>query len=113
MPGRTKPLVLITGASGRIGVKLIDELSPHYRLVGLDLKAAKVGRTPILACDLTSDDSVTEVMSALRKRFGARLAAVIHLAAYFDFTGEDKPQYQSVNVEGTRRLVEALKPFQV
>ena len=31
---------------------------------------------------------------------GSRIASVVHLAAYFDFTGEDNPLYQSVNVDG-------------
>ena len=46
-------------------------------------------------------------------RFGSRIASVIHLVAYFDFSGESKPLYQSVNVEGTRRLLSALQDFEV
>jgi nucleoside-diphosphate-sugar epimerase/uncharacterized membrane protein len=38
---------------------------------------------------------------------------VIHLAAYFDFSGEDSPAYRAVNVDGTRNLLEALKTFEV
>ena len=37
----------------------------------------------------------------------------MHLAAYFDFTGEENPLYQSVNVDGTRRLLRALQGFEV
>ena len=36
---------------------------------------------------------------------------MIHLAAYFDFTGEDNPLYDKVNIEGTRRLLKVLQSF--
>ena len=48
-----------------------------------------------------------------RDAFGSRIASVIHLVAYFDFTGEENPLYQSVTVDGTRRLLRALRPFEV
>jgi nucleoside-diphosphate-sugar epimerase/uncharacterized membrane protein len=38
---------------------------------------------------------------------------VIHLAAYFDFTGEESALYQSVNVNGTKNLLLALQGFDV
>ncbi len=50
-------------------------------------------------------------MSGLRtvaETFGGRVASVIHLAAYFDFSGEASSKYQEVTVEGTRRLLRAL-----
>ena len=39
--------------------------------------------------------------------------SVVHLAAYFDFSGEDNPLYQKVNVDGTRALLRALQGFEV
>jgi nucleoside-diphosphate-sugar epimerase len=41
------------------------------------------------------------------------VASVIHLAAYFDFTGEDNPLYERVNVQGTRALLRALQDLEV
>jgi nucleoside-diphosphate-sugar epimerase len=40
------------------------------------------------------------------------LASVIHLAAYYDFSGEPSPLYQTLTVEGTRRLLKELQKFQ-
>lgn len=37
-----------------------------------------------------------------------RVASVIHLAAYFDMTGEPSPLYRSVTIEGTAHLPAAL-----
>ena len=35
-----------------------------------------------------------------------RIASVIHLAAYYDTTGEENPKYNAVTVQGTRRLLD-------
>lgn len=107
-----KPLVLVTGAAGNIGRSLGEALGDRFRVVGLDLVDADEG-FPILEVDLTDDASVSKAMARLRRDHGSRIASVIHLAAYFDFSGEDKPAYRTVNVEGTRRLLKALQDFEV
>lgn len=118
-----RPIVLITGASGNLGRSVAKALSAHYQIVGLDKEAheAKPGSGddkeyvdfPVLAVDLSADDSVLAALQAFRSAHGARIASVVHLAAYFDFTGEDNPLYQTVNVDGTRRLLRALQGFEV
>jgi len=35
------------------------------------------------------------------------------LAAYYDISGEPNPLYHKITVEGTRRLIDALQPFEV
>src|SRR5690606_40821571 len=44
---------------------------------------------------------------------GRHIAAVIHLIAYFDSSGEENPLYETVNVAGTRRLMLGLREFDV
>ena len=107
-----RPIVLITGATGNLGRSLANALAHDYRIVGLDLKAKGVD-FPVFEADFTSDASMELAFHKFRDAFGSNIASVIHLVAYFDFTGEDKPLYQSVNVEGTRRLLRALQSFQV
>ena len=108
----TRPIVLITGANGNLGRSLGAALGRDYQIVGLDLKA-QGAEFPVFEADFTSDPSVELALQKFRDTFGARIASVIHLVAYFDFTGEEKPLYQSVNVEGTRRLLRALQDFEV
>ena len=112
MPTAAKPIVLITGASGNVGGALVSVLREHYRVIGLD-RHREDGDVPVVPFDLTSDEKVDEALQEIRDKHGDRIASVIHLAAYFDFTGEDNPLYQKVNVDGTRRLLRALQAFEV
>lgn len=108
-PGR--PTVLITGSSGFLGQAIARGLGGRYRVVGLDV--VKPERPPggmeTIEIDLTSDQSVDAAVKEAAARAGGRIASVIHLAAYYDTTGEDNPKYEAVTVQGTRRLLAALK----
>jgi nucleoside-diphosphate-sugar epimerase/uncharacterized membrane protein len=107
----TRPIVLVTGALGAIGSALTSALKDRYRVVGLDRDESDVA--DFIQGDLTCDDSMTLAFRRLRDGYGDRIAAVIHLAAYFDFTGEDSPLYGAVNVAGTRLLLHGLRDFSV
>lgn len=108
----TRPIILITGGAGNLGRSIGQALGRDYRIVGLD-RAADGADFPVLEVDITSDASVEFAFHRFRDAFGSRIASVIHLIAFFDFSGEDNPLYQSVNVEGTRRLLRALQGFEV
>ncbi len=49
----------------------------------------------------------------IRYAYGNRIAAVVHLAAYYDFAGKPSPLYQKITVEGTERLLRVLQGFDV
>src|SRR3546814_10601308 len=63
--------------------------------------------------DLTDDRSIGAALERVRVAYGTRIASVIHLAAYFDLTGEPGPKYEQVTVRGTERLLRALQSFEV
>lgn len=106
------PIVLITGAAGNLGAALSAALADGYRVVGLDRSAGQAD-FPLIEADLTSDESTAKALRTFRERFGGRIASVVHLAAYFDFTGEEHPLYEKLNVEGSRRLLRVLQEFDV
>ncbi|WP_022674307.1 NAD-dependent epimerase/dehydratase family protein [Novosphingopyxis baekryungensis] len=110
-----KRIVLITGASGYIGRALTQRLGGTYRVIGLD--RSSVEDNPDLeasyAIDLADEASVVDALAKVRAAHGKTIAACIHLAAYFDITGEPNPLYNDVNVEGSRRLIKALQDFDV
>jgi nucleoside-diphosphate-sugar epimerase len=107
-----RPVVLITGAAGNLGRTLAAALGSHYRIAGLDLASAEA-EFPIFPADFADPAAVKLALERLRDGFGDRIASVIHLVAYFDQSGEDNPLYQTVNVDGTRNLLEALQSFEV
>ncbi|HEX4511398.1 MAG TPA: NAD(P)-dependent oxidoreductase, partial [Burkholderiaceae bacterium] len=110
-----RPTVLVTGSSGFVGAAIVEALARHHDVVACDREAPKkpAAGVEFIALDVTSDDSVAEALERIRAGHGGRLASVIHLAAYFDLTGEADPRYESVTVRGTERLLKALKAFEV
>jgi nucleoside-diphosphate-sugar epimerase len=106
-----KPIVLITGAGGRIGSAIRSVLDDTFTVVGFELQCKDL--PDCIEVDITSEDSLARAFAGLRRRYGSRIASVIHLAAYFDFTGEPDPKYEQVNVQGSERLLRALQSFEV
>jgi nucleoside-diphosphate-sugar epimerase len=67
---------------------------PNVRFVGLDV---------------SDDESVIGAMQQLDALGIHDIAAVVHLAAFYDFSGEENPLYDQVTVQGTRRLLDGLR----
>jgi nucleoside-diphosphate-sugar epimerase len=116
MADANRPLVVVTGSTGFIGKRLVEALTDRYRLVGLDRNRPpprSPGGFKWLECDLTCDESVTAAFEHVRASFGERIASVLHLAAYYDFSGRPSPLYKELTVEGTRRVLQAMQRFTV
>lgn len=101
--------VLITGGSGFLGRAVAARLKRRYRVVGLDIRTPEDAEIETIKTDLTCEESVREGLARAMKEADGPLASVVHLAAYFDLTGEDNPLYRAITVEGSRRLVRALE----
>lgn len=103
----TKDIVLVTGSSGLIGSALTERLQQKYEVIGMDVEAPRSlpGGSQFLEVDLTEDDSVAKAMAQVRDRHGDAIASVVHLAAYYDFSGEESPLYEEITVRGTERLL--------
>ena len=109
-----KPILAVTGSSGLIGTKVLKAFSSNFEVVGLDLKYPEINvpGTDFIECDLTKDESVVQALDKVRDKHGDLLASVIHLAAYYDFSGEPSDMYRKLTVEGTFRLLKKLREFQ-
>lgn len=108
-----KEVIIITGCSGRIGFKLAERFAEKYQVVGFDIFLT--GHLPgveFINVDVSSDESVIEGMDYVRKKYGNKIASVVHLAAYYSFTGGSWNHYQRITVDGTKRLLDSLKNFE-
>lgn len=110
-----REVVVVTGSSGFIGSALIEKLAGHFTLVGLDRETSPhpPAAAECVCIDLTADESVEAALRRVRTAYGNRIASVIHLAAYFDLTGEPNPKYDQVTVRGTERLLREFEAFEL
>ncbi len=95
--------VVVTGATGHVGANLvralIDKGRPTRSLVHINRRAVTGLDTEIVQGDICDQDSLCRVFD------GAEV--VYHLAACISLSMADWPQLESVNVVGTRNVVEA------
>lgn len=109
MNKKQRSVVLVTGSAGAIGSALVAKLKQHYTVIGTD----RPGMDCDLEMDITSPQSITAACKKMKKEHGEKLAAVVHLAAYFDFSGEPHPLYENVNVRGTENLIKGFQSFDI
>ena len=110
-----KEVILITGSSGRIGTSVASRFSDDkYQLVGLDIVKPKkpLKNLDYIYADLSSDVCMNKVMDEIRKKYGSRIASVIHLAAYYNFKGGQWDLYEKITLGGTKRLVSCVQNFE-
>lgn len=109
--------VLITGATGLLGRAIAQRLAPDYTVIrcGRHIPAIAPHRDAQEAwvhMDVSSDEGVTSALQEIAGRFGRRIDSVVHLAAYYDFSGAPSPLYEQVTVLGTERLLRGLRGFE-
>jgi nucleoside-diphosphate-sugar epimerase len=107
--------VLITGSSGLIGRSLLQRLAPRYRTVGLDVVEPESlpPNASFVPLDVSSDASVSRAIAEVRAKHGDHILSVVHLAAYYDFSGRPSEKYEVITIRGTERLLNAVKDLTV
>lgn len=105
-----KATIIVTGSSGMIGSRLCTMLGEAYNVVGFDRAGPPYPPIEVecVSVDLTVEDRVRRALERVRYAYGPRLASVIHLAAYYNFSGEPSPLYGEITVRGTERVLRAL-----
>jgi nucleoside-diphosphate-sugar epimerase len=105
-----RPVVIVTGSSGLIGSAVVRALAGRYTVVGFDREGPPhpPPEAHAVFVDLTSDESVQNAFLHVRMDFGRRVAAVVHLAAYYDFSGAPSEKYEAVTLGGTERVLREL-----
>ena len=109
------PCLVVTGASGFVGRHLLDALKEDYRIVGLARRSQARSGAPVHPnitwhqADIGDRAAIEPIFEGIRHDGGADI--LIHLAAHYDFTGEEHPEYERTNVQGLRNVLELAKPL--
>ena len=113
--GNKKDVIVISGSSGMIGSALIHKLAPQYRIAGMDQTGYPFppAEAECICLDITSDKSMQFALERIRYEYGNKIASVVHLAAYYDFSGKPSDLYDKITVKGTERLIKQLQNFEV
>ena len=108
----TKPIVVITGASGFIGSAVCVDLVRDFIVIAIDRRepTEQLRRAATQAIwhiiDIADNQAISKVFSQTKNDFG-QIDFVIHLAAYYDFDTDWVPEYQRTNVDGTAKVIRA------
>src|SRR5437016_3130388 len=104
-----KPTVLITGVSGKLGLRVLKQL-PDFHVVGVDVRPPE--NAPTLTyfeeTDLAQERSCDQLLQLLR---AYRPEAVVHLAFVVDPGRSgvlERNKMWHVNVAGSGRVLEAV-----
>jgi nucleoside-diphosphate-sugar epimerase len=108
----SKQVILITGASGRIGFKVAERFAKDFQIVGFDVfLTGNLPNIELVGVDMASEESLDEGLKHVFETYGNTIASVIHLAAYYNFAGGGWHNYQRITVEGTERLFKGLRKY--
>src|SRR5215475_6936198 len=102
-----KPTILITGISGNLGRRLLQQLS-GYSVVGVDITPPAEAVDRFVPLDLGIEDSARQLNLLIRE---LQPVSVVHLAFVIDpqRTGVlDVDRMWQINVAGTARVMEAI-----
>lgn len=107
------PRLILTGASGFIGQRLLAGLKENFDIIALARRSQSRCGAPVhdniswYQADIGNRESLATAFEFIRETGGADF--VIHLAAHYDFTGETHPEYQRTNVDGLRHMLELCR----
>lgn len=94
--------ILVTGASGRVGSRIVEQLlAQGHQIRGFDLRAS--GRKAEGYDEVVG--SFDDAAAAARALEGVR--NVLHLGAFMSWAAKDRTTMYRANVEGTRVLLDA------
>lgn len=105
--------IIVTGASGFVGRHLLDRLKADHRIFALARRSQARCGAPVhpnihwFQADVAERESLEPFFRHVRAEGGAEVA--IHLAAHYDFTGAEDPEYWRTNVHGLRNVLDACE----
>ncbi len=105
--------MIVTGASGFLGRLLVELLRRRHHVIAIDrrtLAESEMAGHPNVEwyqVDLADTEALSDTFACIRAGGGGQV--LIHLAAYYDFTGEEHPEYRRTNIDAMRLVLEASR----
>lgn len=105
------PALVVTGSSGFVGRHLLEALKERYRIFGLARRSQVRSGAPVhenitwFQVDIGEREAVRAAFHSIARQ-APTVEAVIHLAAHYDFSGDEHPEYWRTNVAGLRHVLE-------
>jgi nucleoside-diphosphate-sugar epimerase len=106
----TLPRLILTGASGFVGRHLLEAICDDWTVYGIARRSQARCGAPVhpnlswFQVDIGDREALADVFGKIQDAGGADV--VVHLAAHYDFTGEDHPEYFRTNVDGLRNMLD-------
>lgn len=104
------PSIVVTGASGFIGRRVLRDFKEKFRIFAIARRSQHDARVPFhpniawIRADISDNDAMARTFREIASAGGADY--LLHLAAYYDFEGRDNSLYRTTNVDGTRNVME-------
>jgi nucleoside-diphosphate-sugar epimerase len=112
------PAILVTGAAGFLGSAVTIDLARDHTVVAIDRRApsgALVHAAPTVIwqqVDITHRRALMRALEAANARLGS-IDFVVHLAAFYHFGSDWRPEYQLTNIDGTANVLQLARDGEV
>lgn len=113
VPAASRPTLIVTGASGFMGRHILEAFQHDWRIIGMARRSQARSGAPVhpnirwFQVDVGDRRMLASAFREIRESGGAHTC--IHLAAHYDFTGEDHEEYERTNVQGTRNVLDQCR----
>ena len=109
--------IIITGASGFIGRYFLDNLKEEFQIYAIARRTRMEANVPYhhnikwIQGDISNKISMKEIGDYIYKNGGADY--ILHLAAFYDYSYTENPEYHRSNIIGTENVLELGKQTEI
>jgi nucleoside-diphosphate-sugar epimerase len=107
--------MIITGAAGFVGRRLIKAFQPDFEIYAIDRRHPRESDAPQGAhihwfqADIGEPEILGPLFNFIKTQ--NNIEFLLHLAGYYDFSGDDHPEYRRSNILGMHHVVELAPIF--